>query len=182
MLFRIALIIVNFHIVNVEQIGWLLRVLMFLSLSMLIIILQPYKKSYMNVLDGLLLALMGFLTLLLVTFLYILPSSNETLPLMFVTACGFPQLVLLLNVSYRQLKGKQIARYIATKVHTLIKLQICARNQDENELLEDDPLPHRLVSPRCYNRSLLSESEQAHANSETVRGQPTPVYTYGSIS
>jgi len=105
MLFRVALIIVNYHIINVEQIGWLLRVLMFLSLSILMIILQPYKKSYMNVLDGLLLALVGILTLLLVTFLYILPSLNETLPLMFVTACGFPQLVLLLSVSYRQLKG-----------------------------------------------------------------------------
>jgi len=137
----------------------------------------------MNVLDGLLLALMGFLTLLLVTFLYILPSSNETLPLMFVTACGFPQLVLLLSVSYRQLKGKQIARYIRGKVHTLIK-QIHARNQDENELLEDDPLPHGLVSPSHYNRSLLSESEQAHANNQHLHNQeqPTPVYTYGSIS
>ena len=120
MLFRFALIIVNYNSAN-EQICWLLRVLMFLSLSILIIILQPYKKSYMNVLDGLLLALLGFLTLLLVTFLYILPSSNETLPLMLVTACGFPQLVLLLSVSYRQLKGEQIARYIRGKVHTLIK-------------------------------------------------------------
>jgi len=146
MLFHVALIIVNYNSAN-EQICWLLRVLMFLSLSILIIILQPYKKSYMNVLDGLLLALMGFLTLLLVTFLYILPSSSDTLPFMFVTACGFPQLVLLLSVSYKQLKGKQIARYIA--VHTLIK-QIRARNQDENELL-DDSLPHRLVSPSHYN-------------------------------
>ena len=58
MLFRVPLIIVNYHIINVEQIGWLLQVLMFLSLSILIIILQPYKKSYLNVLDGLLLALM----------------------------------------------------------------------------------------------------------------------------
>ena len=41
--------------------------------------------------------------------LYILPSSNETLPLMFVIACSFPQLVLLLSVAYRQLKGKLIA-------------------------------------------------------------------------
>ena len=132
----------------------------------------------MNVLDGLLLALMGFLTLLLVTFLYILPSSNETLPLMFVTACGFPQLVLLLSVSYRQLKGKQIARYIRGKVHTLI-MQIHVRNQDENELLEDDSLPHRLVSPSRYNRSLLSELEQAHANNQHLhnQGQPTLVYT-----
>jgi len=34
------------------------------------LILQPYKKSYMNVLDNSLLALLGFLLLLLVTFLY----------------------------------------------------------------------------------------------------------------
>ena len=175
MLFRVALVIVKYH---VEQIGWLLRVLMFLSLSILITILQPYKKSYMNVLDGLLLALLGFLALLLVTFLYILPSSNETLPLIIVIACSFPQLVLLLSVAYRQLKGRQIAKYIAGKLHALIK-QICARNQDENELSEDDTLPHRLVSPSQYNRSLPSESGQI---SETVQGQLTPVYTYGSIS
>jgi len=115
-------------------------VLMFLSLSILITILQPYKKSYMNILamDGLLLVLMGFLTLLLITFLYILPSSNETLPLILVIACSFPQLVLLLSVAYRQLKGKQIAKYIAGKLHTLIK-KICAGKQGENELSEEYP-------------------------------------------
>ena len=36
----------------------------------------------------------GVYELLLVTFLYILPSSNETLPLILVIACSFPQLVL----------------------------------------------------------------------------------------
>jgi len=44
----------------------------------------------------------GVLTLLLITLLYILPSSNETLPLILVIACSFPQLVLLLSVAYRQ--------------------------------------------------------------------------------
>jgi len=44
--------------------------LRFLSLSTLMLIIQPYIKSYMNVLDGLLLSLFGFITLLLVTFLY----------------------------------------------------------------------------------------------------------------
>ena len=38
-------------------------------------------------LDGLLLALLGFLVLLLVTFLYILPSANETLPLIISGDC-----------------------------------------------------------------------------------------------
>ena len=77
---------------------------------------RPYKKSYVNVLDGLLLALLGFLILLLVTFLYILPSANETLPLLMVIVCGVPQVVLLLSVTYTQLKGKQIAHYIAGKL------------------------------------------------------------------
>ena len=64
---------------------------------------------------------MGFLTLLIVTFLYILPSAKETLPLIFVIACGLPQLVWVLSVIYRQLKGNQVARYIAGKFCTLVK-------------------------------------------------------------
>jgi len=47
MLFRVVLVIVNSH--DVDQIGWLLCALMFLSLSILILVVQPYKKSYMNV-------------------------------------------------------------------------------------------------------------------------------------
>ena len=47
MLFRVVLVIVNYH--DVDQIGWLLHALMFLSLSILILVVQPYKKSYMNV-------------------------------------------------------------------------------------------------------------------------------------
>jgi len=52
------------------------------------------------------------------------PSSNETLLLIIVISSGLPQLVLLLSVTYRQLKGKQIAKYISRKVHNVIK-QIC---------------------------------------------------------
>ena len=105
LLFRFVLILDNYHMV--PQVGWLLRTLMVLSLSTLILIVQPYKKSYMNVLDGLLLAILGLLTLLVVTFEFLLPSANETLPLIIVIACGFPQLVLLLSVTYRQLKGNK---------------------------------------------------------------------------
>ena len=50
-LLRFVLIIVS----NDHELGWLLRALMLLSLSVLTLIVQPYKKSYMNVLDGLLL-------------------------------------------------------------------------------------------------------------------------------
>ena len=105
-------------IIMVPQIGWLLRTVMFLSLSTLILIVQPYKKSYVNVLDALLLALLGFLTLSIVTFEFLLPSANEVLPLIFAIASGFPQLVLLLSVTCRQLKGRRAVGYIAGKVKT----------------------------------------------------------------
>jgi len=158
--------------------------MMFLSLSTVILVVQPYKKSYMNVLDGLLLALIGFLILLLLTFLYILPSSrSETLPLIIVITFSVPMLVLLFTVFYRQLKGKHIMRFIAGKVNILLK-KICAQKRAEEEISAADSLPHRLISPDQYDRSLLSESEQTHVNTEahTVQRHVSPVYTYGSIS
>ena len=158
--------------------------MMFLGLSTVILVVQPYKKSYMNVLDGLLLALIGFLILLIVTLLYILPSArSETLPLIIVITSSVPMLVLLFAALYRQLKGKHIMQFFVRKVNTLLK-QVCTRNQAEEEISVADSLPHRLISPNQYDGSLLSESEQTHANTEipTVRGQVSPVYTYGSIS
>ena len=58
LLLRFVLIVVNID----HELGWLLRALMLLSLSILTLIVQPYKKSHMNVLDGLLLAVLGFYT------------------------------------------------------------------------------------------------------------------------
>ena len=181
LLLRFILLLVNYHMVH--QIGWLLRALMFLSLSIFILIVQPYKKSYMNVLDSLLLALLGFLTLLLITFTFLLPSDrSETLPLIIVITCSLPQLVLLLSVTYRQQKGKWIVQYIAGRVSALLKyVQRGKQAEDELSDAEEDPLPHRLASPDQYNRSLLSVSEQAHTNS-AVQGPIPPVYTYGSIN
>ena len=151
-------------------------------LSTLILAVQPYKKIYMNVIDGLLLALLGVLSLLLITLEYLLPSASETLPLIILIACGLPQLVLVLSVTCRQLKGKQMAQYIAGKVSTLLK-QIRKWKQG-NELSDADSWPHSVVSPNQYNRSLLPDTGQTHNNSETltVRGQVPPVNNYGSVN
>ena len=74
-------------------------------------------------------------------------------------------------------------QFFVGKVNTLLK-QVCTRNQAEEEISVADSLPHRLISPNQYDGSLQSESEQTYANTEipTVRGQVSPVYTYGSIS
>ena len=133
MLLRYVFLLMNYQVL--PQIGWLLRALMFLSLSILILAVQPYKKSYMNLLDGLLLALSGVLTLLLITFHCLLPSANETLLPIFVIACGLPQLAWVLSVNYRKLKGKQVAQYIAGKVRSLVK-QICKQNKAGDEIFK----------------------------------------------
>jgi len=45
-------------------------------------------------------------------------------------------------------------------VFTLLPpMQICKRNQAEDELSDADQLPHRLVNPNQYNKTLLSVSE-----------------------
>jgi len=116
---------------------------------MLILIVQPYKKCYMNVLDGLLLALLGFLTLLIVTFQYfnVVTDGNEIQATMFVIICSFPQLISVLNVTYRQLKGKRIVQSIARQVSTLLK-QVCTQNHTEGSTISDaNPLPRRLITP-----------------------------------
>jgi len=119
----------------------------------------------MNVLDALLLGLMSTLILLNKTFEFLLPSSgNETVPIIFMITSGYPQLFLLLSVTYRQLKGKLIVGYISGKVSTWLK-KIHKRNQAEEELSEADSLPRRLVNPNQYNKSLLSELELTHDNS-----------------
>ena len=178
LLLRLILFLANYHVGH--QIGWLLRALMLLGSSTFILIVQPYKKNYMNVLDGLLLGLLGFLSLLLITFQYLLPSRNETLPLIFVITCSLPQFALLLSITYRHLKGKWIAQYVAGRVGALLK---CIHTGKQTEDAQEDLLPHRIVSPYQYNRPLLSVSEQANANvTSAVQGPIPPVYTYGSIN
>jgi len=106
---------------------------------MFILIVQPYKKSYMNVLDGLLLALLGLVTLLLVTFQYLhnITDGNEALALII---CSLPQFILLLNATYRQLKEKRIVQSIARQVGTMLK-QVCTQNHAD-QLSDANTLPH----------------------------------------
>ena len=70
---------------------------------------------------------------------------HKSLPLIFVISFGLPQLVLLLSVTYRQLKGMRSVQYIAGKVGTLLK-KIRPRNQAGDDLSDANSLPHRLVS------------------------------------
>ena len=129
----------------------------------------------MNVIDGLLLALLGVLSLLLITLEYLLPSASETLPLIILIACGLPQLVLVLSVTCRQLKGKQMAQYIAGKVSTLLKQ---TNFQMPIHCLIDWLTP---TSTTGLYRQILNKHLKK-SQTLTVRGQVPPVYSNGSVN
>ena len=122
MLLRFAIFLVGV----VHSLCWILRALLFLSTSLFILIVQPYKKHYMDVLDALLLALLGFLILLVVTLKFVLPSANETLPLIFVVACGVPQLALLLSVMSRSgcLSNAEYCNVLYTQLNATVTITV----------------------------------------------------------
>ena len=179
-----AIIIVNYHIVHHQhQTGWLLMFLIVLHY----IIVQPYKKTYLNVFDSLLLALLGFLTLR-----YSCISCHQQMELRHSSSylwLAIPVVCHSLSCCWASSADnwKECGlcnNHIAGKIGTLLTEKVHTRIQAGDNLSNADSLPHWLVSPNQYNRSLLSEFEQEHVSSETlaIREQIQPVYTYGSIS
>ena len=111
MLIRIIIVIANYHVA--DQIGWLLHALMFLSLSILILIVHAALQEKLHECVGWFITSSIWVSdtttlVLVITFHFLLPSSNETLPLVIMIACGFPQLVLLLIVTTERKAGGAI--------------------------------------------------------------------------
>ena len=166
--------------------AWLLRAIVSLATSLLIGIARPYKRNYMNVLESLMLALIGLLSLLILAYQYLLPTeANLLLPYLILTLISIPQLVLILYVLYHPLRGRRLVKYITGKITNLKTNTIGGQNTEQQVT---DSLPDRLVNPDEYRPLLPVEGdpELAHQQDSTESGNYerciTPVYTYGSSS
>jgi len=139
--------------------GWLLSVIIIVAAAMLIVIARPYKRNYMNVLESLMLALLGLVSLLILAYLYLLPSEAPLLlPYLITTLISIPQLVLILYIVYHPLRGRRLVKYITERI---TNLKINAKGQNTEEHITDS-LPDRLVNPDQYRPLLPAESELAH--------------------
>ena len=160
--------------------AWLLRAIVSLVTSLFIAIARPYKRNYMNVLESLMLALIGLLSLLILAYQYLIPSETHLLlPHLIITLISIPQLVLILYVLYHPLRGRRLVKYITGKI---TNLKTNARGQNTEQQVTDS-LPDRLVNPDQY-RPL--EGELAHQQDSTDSGDHerciTPVCTYASMN
>ena len=141
--------------------GWLLRIMVTMATAFLIAIARPYKRNYMNVLESLMLALLGLVSLLMLAYQYLLPSeAHLLLPYLITTLISIPQLVLILYILYHPLRGRRLVKYITVRI---TNLRTNTRGQ------KTDSLPDRLVNPDQYRPLLPAECELPHQHSRYYR-------------
>jgi len=101
---RIALTTVGY--IEYHSLRSLLRIIITMAASMFIATARPYyKKSHMKILESLMLALIGLLSLLILAYQYLLPSETYLLqPYLIITFASIPQLVLILYILYHPLR------------------------------------------------------------------------------
>jgi len=133
--------------------AWFLRAIVTIATSLFIATVRPYERNYMNVLESLILALLGLLSLLMLAYQYLLPSeAHLLLPYLIITLISIPQLVLILYILYHPLRGR-LVKYITVRITNLR-----ANTRGQNT----DSLPDRLVNPDQYRPLLPAECELPH--------------------
>ena len=144
---------------------WFLPGIVFIGLAMFFSLVRPYKVDYMNVLDSLILALLGLLSFML---------SNRAGHLLAFPLGALPLIGCVVYVLYQMLKWIglfQLLKNLKTKTHGIFT---ASRNFTE------DSIPDRIVNPDSYRE--LSEEYTVNSFSASARVSLTPVYTYGSMS
>ena len=159
----------------------------FVSLSCLITIARPHKATHRNIIDSLVLALLGLLFLLLASVLYI-PHSKENHPLIVAMIfVGTPRAVLLSYISYKLVEKIGIVQFLTNKYRNLKQLELFIRHAPHNPEtdVERELFPDRLHNPENYGPDAQEHTTSDPPQSKEATREPrrlTPVYTYGSIN
>ena len=125
---------------------------------MVIATARPYKRNYMNVLESLMLALVGLLSLLILAYQYLLPADTHLLlPYLIITFSSIPQLVLIIYILFHPLRGRRLVKYITERIRNL-RTNVKGQNTEQQVT---DSLPDRLVNPDQYRPLLPVEGELA---------------------
>ena len=115
----------------------------------------------MNVLESLMLALVGLLSLLILAYQYLLPADTHLLLPYLIITCTLiriPQLVLILYIVYHPLRGRRLVKYITERIRNL-RTNVKGQNTEQQVT---DSLPDRLVNPDQYSPLLPAEGELPH--------------------
>ena len=112
---------------------WTYEAILFTSAAMLIALVQPYKKMYMNVLDSLLLVFLAMLCHLL----SISPDYSATQGIVVFTICLIPGVVFWLYLAFKLAfkLWKQLLRHCSC-IMTLMKMfNVVIKHSQQDQLL-----------------------------------------------
>ena len=127
---------------------------MYVSYGTVIALVRPYKKSYMNIIDTLIVENLALLGLMAEKYLF--DDFNASLSLFYAVILSifsmFPFLGLSGFIAYRILKctGSKLDVF-NTKKHTIISsIEPTSDNSKQNSQESDQELPDRMLHPQHY--------------------------------
>ena len=158
-----------------------------MSLSCLLTIIRPHKGTHRNIIDSLVLALLGLLFFLLISVLYI-PHNKENHHLISaMVPVVTPHVVLLSYICNKLVEKIGIVQLLINKYHNLKQLELFTRHapHDPETDVERELFPDRLHNPENYGPDAQEHTTSEPPQSKEAMSEPrrlTPVYTYGSIN
>ena len=162
--------------------SWFFNSLIFGVLAMVIAIVRPYKKSFMNNIDAMILFTLSILSILYTVYLYTLPIDSlfrEFFLYMLIFVVSLPQLGFVIYIAVMVFQNKWLMRNIPSF------RKCCRRNNDQEielvEVEEDgeqgDNLPDRLVHPENYKSPEL----EAHKDEQAIENEQPKRNDYCSV-
>ena len=154
---------------NFRGLGWTICTIILIVASLLVALLRPYKKNWLNILDSLILASEGLASLWI---LYNLKTEGKWINLVgFIAA--LPMMYFVTYVSCRFLLWSGVLRKCKQKsrnIYHSLQQRWKGHNFRHQELYDEDQLPDRLVNPLNYpsepqdrenkdEENIVSESE-----------------------
>ena len=177
---RIIILLLNVFSYS-SEIGWPLSVAVLIIGSLLFALLRPYKKNWLNILDSVILALLGLAALWT---LYNLEANGRWIQLeVFIAA--LPLMYFVMYVAYRLLSWLGILQKCQQKSRSIcqsLQQKWQGHHFRQQELCDEEQLPDRMENP-CEYEQLTQNRDSNEDGSETDRLPSIGAYTndYGSI-
>ena len=174
----------SFHFYE-EGIILLIQSVLFICAACFHAIARPYKTTYMNNVDIVILNLLCLLSLVLVYLLYLSDRRHSLMPILLL---GVPHITLIFYICYKLAGKTGITQCL--KACILTTRQTCQANANVESTSDTDSMPDRMINPGEYEPLLPNTNKHTVANSTADSGvlvieEPRrliTVYTYESIN
>ena len=179
---RIIIILLVSVFNNVIGLGWALSTAVLIIGSLLFALLRPYKKNWLNILDSIILALLGLGTLWV---LYTLEAPQGKWIQLIGFIAAVPLMYFVIYVACKLLSWLGIFQKCQQKSRTIcqsLQQKWQGHNFRQQELCDEGQLPDRVVNP-CEYQQLPQNRNNNEDHSETDNLPVICAYTndYGSI-